>query len=147
MDHGYDSRHPDLPFTPAAALFTRVISHPAENSPPWIWAVRHRRGSQGQRGIILGSPQAEPVLQSEEHWVWRLAADENTPLPAIGQALYVIPTHICPTCALARSGSWWQRTTGLWTPGPSPPATGRSTCKTRILQVLAICQKPAMMEV
>ncbi len=101
MDHGYDSRHPDLPFTPAAALFTRVISHPAENLFTLdLGSKAIAADPRGQRGIILGLPQAEPILQSEEHWVWRLAADENTPLPAIGQALYVIPTHICPTCAL-----------------------------------------------
>ena len=27
-DHGYGSRFPDLPFTPAALVFTRVVSHP-----------------------------------------------------------------------------------------------------------------------
>jgi len=29
-DHGYGSKYPDLPFTPAALLLTRVVSHPAQ---------------------------------------------------------------------------------------------------------------------
>ncbi|GHU53137.1 hypothetical protein FACS189496_4230 [Bacilli bacterium] len=50
----------------------------------------------GQRGIIAGLPQAEPLAHSEEHWVFRTAGE----VPSIGTVLYVLPAHICPTTAL-----------------------------------------------
>lgn len=99
MDHGYQSRHPDLPFTPAAALLTRVVSHPAEGLFTLdLGSKGIATDPAGQRGIIVGLPQAEVVSQSEEHWVWRMPGGDAR--PEIGQVLYVIPTHICPCVAL-----------------------------------------------
>ncbi len=97
-DFGYGDKFPDLPFSPAAVLLTRVISKPgpdllcldlgykavaSENPPP--------------RVRFLNAPEAEAVLQSEEHLVVR------TPRAAafeLGDPLYGIPRHICPTVAL-----------------------------------------------
>ena len=99
MDHGYHSKFPDLPFSPAAALLTRVVSRPAEGLFTLdLGSKAIATDPAGQRGIILGLPQAEVVSQSEEHWVWRMPEGEAR--PAIGQVLYVIPTHICPCVAL-----------------------------------------------
>lgn len=99
MDHGYQSKFPELPFTPAATLLTRVVSHPAEGLFTLdLGSKGIAADPAGQRGIILGLPDAQPVLHSEEHWVWRMP--EGASRPAIGQTLYVIPTHICPTVAL-----------------------------------------------
>ncbi len=99
MDHGYHAKFPDLPFTPAAALLTRVVSHPAEGLFTLdLGSKAIATDPAGQRGIILGLSQAQPVLHSEEHWVWRMP--EGDACPAIGQVQYVIPTHICPTVAL-----------------------------------------------
>ena len=39
-DHGYASRYPDLPFTPAALLFTRVVSRPGPAGSAWTSATR-----------------------------------------------------------------------------------------------------------
>ena len=54
------------------------------------------------RGVIVDFPQAKPVLQSEEHWVWKLDKDSisRNGLPPIGTVVYILPTHICPTSAL-----------------------------------------------
>ncbi|MCL2578621.1 MAG: D-TA family PLP-dependent enzyme [Oscillospiraceae bacterium] len=99
-DHGYSQKFADLPFTPAAALLARVISRPA----PGLFTLDlgHKAISadpQGVRGIIISHPQAKAVMHSEEHWVFSL--DEDDPaLPAVGQVLYVLPTHICSTNAL-----------------------------------------------
>lgn len=100
-DYGYFSRMPDLPFVPAAAVLTRVISHPA----PGLFTLDlgHKgiaADPKGARGVIVGLEQAEPVLHSEEHWVFKLAADSGQAVPPIGSVLYVLPTHICPTSAL-----------------------------------------------
>jgi D-threonine aldolase len=97
-DAGYAAKLPDLDFQPAALVLTRVISKPgegrlcldlghkavaAENPPP--------------RVRLLGLPDAKPVTHSEEHLV------VETPLAArfsVGDCLYGIPWHICPTVAL-----------------------------------------------
>jgi D-serine deaminase-like pyridoxal phosphate-dependent protein len=97
-DYGYASRYTDLPFIPAAALMTRVISHPA----PGLFTVdlgykAISADPPGLRGFLTSLPRAVPVTHSEEHWVFD-AKDGD--LPAVGTVLYVIPTHICSTTAL-----------------------------------------------
>jgi len=99
-DYGYWQRYPDLPFIPAAALLTRVISRPASGLFT-LDAGSKAVGSdpKGIRGVILSLQHAESVSQSEEHWVFGL--DESDPgFPEVGDVLYVIPTHICTTAAL-----------------------------------------------
>ncbi len=98
-DYGYQRSLPDLPFVPAAALITRVVSHP---SPQMFTLDLGYKGiaadPAGVRGVILGMEDSRPVFQSEEHWVF--TCDDNKTIPPIGSILYVIPTHICPTTAL-----------------------------------------------
>jgi D-serine deaminase-like pyridoxal phosphate-dependent protein len=99
-DHGYYSKYQDLPFAPAAAILTRVISRPA----PGLFTLDlgHKAigaDPQGARGIIVSLPQAIPVTQSEEHWVFKIE-ESGVLLPKVGDILFVIPTHICPTVAL-----------------------------------------------
>ncbi len=98
-DAGYYMNLPDIPCVPAAAVMTRVISHPA----PGVFTTD--LGYKGiaadpavQRGYIVGLEEAVPILHSEEHWVFRL--ENEARVPEIGTCLYVIPTHICPTSAL-----------------------------------------------
>jgi D-serine deaminase-like pyridoxal phosphate-dependent protein len=98
-DHGHAGRYRDLPFTPAAAILTRVISLPGEGL--FTLDLGHKAiaaDPPGARGAIVSLPGAVPVSQSEEHWVWRFGG--HAPMPRIGDALYVIPSHICPTAAL-----------------------------------------------
>ena len=103
-DWGYYESYRDLPFMPAAALLTRVVSHPA----PGVFTLdlgckAIAADPAGQRGVLLGVPGAEPMFQSEEHWTWRMRPDAAAKRPEIGRELYVIPTHICPTTALYRA--------------------------------------------
>jgi D-serine deaminase-like pyridoxal phosphate-dependent protein len=98
-DWGYYAALPDLAFTPGAALLTRVVSHPGpETFTLDLGCKGIAADPPGQRGIIAGMDGATPLFQSEEHWVFSRPAGE--PLPAIGSACYVLPTHICPTSAL-----------------------------------------------
>jgi D-serine deaminase-like pyridoxal phosphate-dependent protein len=98
-DWGYYVSLPDMAFTPGAALFTRVVSHPGPESFTLDLGYKGIAADPvGQRGIIAGMEGAKPLFQSEEHWVFSRPAGE--PPPAIGSACYVIPTHICPTSAL-----------------------------------------------
>jgi D-serine deaminase-like pyridoxal phosphate-dependent protein len=101
MDYGYMTNMPDLPFVPAAALFTRVISHPAKGYFTLDLGYKGIAADpQGSRGVIVNLEEAEPVLHSEEHWVWRIKDGFEHMIPSIGSALFVVPTHICPTSAL-----------------------------------------------
>ncbi|GHV13483.1 threonine aldolase [Spirochaetia bacterium] len=97
QDWGYGSKYRDLDFTPGAALLTRVVSRPAKGLFTVDLGYKAIAADPaGQRGIIAGLPQAEPIGHSEEHWVFRIAGE----VPPIGTVLYVLPTHICPTSAL-----------------------------------------------
>lgn len=99
-DHGYGSRFPDLPFTPAALLLTRVISRPRPGR--LCLDLGHKAVAAdpaGPRVAIPDLPDARFVVHSEEHLVVETALDDQYP---VGSHLLAIPTHICPTCALHR---------------------------------------------
>lgn len=87
--------------TPAAAILSRVVSLPGED----LFTID--TGSKaiatdppGTRGVIVNLPGAAPVRQSEEHWVFRMPEGAAGQRPAVGDILYVIPTHVCPTTSL-----------------------------------------------
>jgi len=99
QDWGYMSSFPDLPFEPAALLFARVVS---VNRKALVFCLdlgykAIASDPQGIRGVIWNLEGCVPVLQNEEHWVFRVDAQK---LPEVGQEVYVFPTHICPTSAL-----------------------------------------------
>ena len=96
-DHGYRSTLPDLGFEPAAALVTRVISRPrAETACVDLGHKAIAADPVGPRGVVISHPGVETGPQSEEHWTLRL----NGARLKVGDALYICPTHICPTAAL-----------------------------------------------
>jgi len=113
-DYRYASDFTDLPMVPAAALMTRVISHPAEGLFTLDLGSK-AISTDMDRGHLLGAEGAEALFQSEEHWVFRMPAGKRP--PAIGDILYVIPMHICTTTALY--DSVWvvekNQGTGRWT--------------------------------
>ena len=97
-DHGYTSSIPDLDFLPAAILLTRVISKPG--SGRLCLDCGHKALSPdraGERIYFPELPDARMVGQSEEHLVVETAAADNH---LVGDVLYGIPWHICPTVAL-----------------------------------------------
>lgn len=117
-DAGYSAAYPDLPFTPAAAVLTRVVSHPADGIFTLDLGCKGIASDPaGPRGVVAGLEHAEALFQSEEHWTYRMLPGHEAERPAIGAVFYVIPTHICPTTALysaalvAENG----RITGRWT--------------------------------
>lgn len=97
-DNGYATNYPDLGFTPAALLLSRIISIPTANR--FTLDLGHKAiaaDPDGDRGAILNINNAEVDKQHEEHWA--INVPENTPIQ-IGQEVYVCPTHICPSVAL-----------------------------------------------
>jgi D-serine deaminase-like pyridoxal phosphate-dependent protein len=99
-DQGYSTRYPDLPFTPAALLLTRVISRPRAGR--LCLDLGHKAVAAdpvGPRARLLAIDDARPVVHSEEHLVIETERADEFP---IGTPLLAIPTHICPTVALHR---------------------------------------------
>ncbi len=97
-DYGYATRYPDLGFTPAALLLSRVISRPTPNRITLDLGHKAIAADPvGVRGTVLSIDNAAVDKQHEEHWVVNIP--ERTPIQ-IGQEVYVCPTHICPSVAL-----------------------------------------------
>ena len=97
-DYGYTTLFPDLGFTPAALLLSRIISVPTPNRI--TLDLGHKAiaaDPDGVRGVILNIDNAEVDKQHEEHWA--INVPDSTPM-SIGQEIYVCPTHICPSVAL-----------------------------------------------
>ena len=97
-DFGYGDAFLDLPFCHAAGLLTRVVSLPTKGRiclDLGHKAVAAEKPAPHVRFPEL--PDAREVLQNEEHLVLET---ERAGELRIGDLLFGIPVHICPTCAL-----------------------------------------------
>ena len=98
-DAGYGSRFKDMPFLPAAVLITRVVSNPEKDI--FCLDLGHKsiasENPLENRVRFLNNQGLEPVGHSEEHFV--IENTKNISLN-IGDELYGLPYHICPTTAL-----------------------------------------------
>ncbi len=97
-DNGYVTNYPDLGFTPAALLLSRIISIPTPNR--FTLDLGHKAiaaDPDGDRGVILNIENASVDKQHEEHWAINVPQTDSL---NIGQEVYVCPTHICPSVAL-----------------------------------------------
>lgn len=101
-DGGYAALLPDLKMTPAAAVMCRVISRPNRGLFTLDLGYKAIAGDppMASRGTIVGMEHCQPVLQNEEHWVFRMEEGWEDQAPEVGRVLYVIPHHICPCAAL-----------------------------------------------
>lgn len=101
QDAGYDAAYPDLKFIPAAAVLTRVVSHPTRNTFTTDLGTKAVASDpEPVRAVLADMPWAKPILQNEEHWVLQVPEEHVKDIPAIGTVLYAIPWHVCPTSAL-----------------------------------------------
>jgi D-serine deaminase-like pyridoxal phosphate-dependent protein len=119
-DASYGTDLPDLPFLPSALVLTRVVSKPggqrvcldlghkaiaSENPHPRVMLINPLAGGTPATGAIgessraLGLPLLEATFvgHSEEHLV--LETPDASRL-RVGDALYGMPWHVCPTVAL-----------------------------------------------
>ncbi|WP_338876586.1 D-TA family PLP-dependent enzyme [Spirosoma sp. SC4-14] len=98
-DKGYQTGLPEQPFLTAGLVITRVISLP--DSTKVCVDLGHKsvaaEGELTQRVMFLNAPELKAIGQSEEHLV--LEAGEGHSYQ-IGDVLYGLPNHICPTVAL-----------------------------------------------
>ncbi|GAC1423744.1 MAG: D-TA family PLP-dependent enzyme [Flavisolibacter sp.] len=98
-DNGYSNRYKELPFQQAALVLTRVISLPAKNLICVDLGYKSIASEDvlSKRVHFLNAPELVAVSHSEEHMVLQAPSDHNY---KIGDTLYGVPQHICPTCAL-----------------------------------------------
>ena len=97
-DFGYSTILPDLDFTPAVTLLTRVISRPGPNR--LCLDLGHKAVASENphpRVKLFGLEDAKAIGHSEEHLV--LETDRAGDFP-VGSTLYGVPWHVCPTVAL-----------------------------------------------
>ena len=98
-DVGYSTSCPDQPFLCAAVLLVRVISKPEPNR--LCVDLGHKavaaENSLDRRVRFLNAPEAKFMGQNEEHLVIELPEGHGF---EVGDVLYGIPWHICPTVAL-----------------------------------------------
>lgn len=101
-DVGYGELFPDLKFTPAALVLTRVISRPGPDRVTFDLGYKAIASDPAMenRCRFPELPDAKAVLQNEEHLVVMTErANEFQP----GDELLAIPRHVCPTSALHKS--------------------------------------------
>lgn len=98
-DKGYGDLCPEQPFMPAALLLTRVISLP--DATKICLDLGHKsvaaENDISKRIWFPEAPNLIPLGQSEEHLVLEAGACHGF---KVGDVLYGIPYHICPTVAL-----------------------------------------------
>ena len=83
-------------YRPAALVVSTVVSHPTANR---VTCDAGHKSVSADAGVptcaVLGRTDLRPLSPSEEHLPLEVAA--NAPAPAIGDLLYLVPRHVCPT--------------------------------------------------
>lgn len=82
-------------YQPAAVVLTTVISHPL---PEKITCDAGHKSVSADAGVptcaVIGHPELTPLKPSEEHLPIEGPVGQ---LPAIGDNLYLVPRHVCPS--------------------------------------------------
>ena len=98
-DKGYADMLPDQVFLPAVLVVGRIISLPDETTI--CIDIGHKSVSAenelNRRIYFINAPELMPLSHSEEHLVLQAGFGHSY---KIGDVLYGIPYHVCPTVAL-----------------------------------------------
>lgn len=82
-------------YQPAAVVVSTVVSHPKAN---YLTCDAGHKAVSADAGIptcaVPGRPDLVPLRPSEEHLPMEVKGGSR---PEIGEALYLIPRHVCPT--------------------------------------------------
>jgi D-serine deaminase-like pyridoxal phosphate-dependent protein len=83
-------------YAPAALVLSRVVSRPHPGIVTCDAGHKAVSADAGvPTGVVLGHPELSPLTPSEEHLP--LGVKEGALSPQIGDILYLLPRHICPT--------------------------------------------------
>ncbi|MDA7978557.1 MAG: D-TA family PLP-dependent enzyme [Pirellulales bacterium] len=100
-DANYATNIPDLEFLHAAVLLTRVVSKPRGNRLTLDLGYKSvSPDNPDPRVVLFGLEDARAVVHNEEHLTIETESAENY---SVGDVLYGIPWHVCPTVALHES--------------------------------------------
>lgn len=98
-DKGYEMILKEQRYQHAALVITRIVSIPADNTI--CVDLGHKaiasENALPNRVYFLNAPDLEPVGHSEEHMVFKTPSKGKY---KIGDVLYGVPYHVCPTVAL-----------------------------------------------
>ena len=87
---------PDSGYQPAAIVVATVVSHPKANM---LTCDAGHKAVSADAGIptceVIGHDDLTPKKPSEEHLPMEVRGD--SPRPMIGEELYLVPRHVCPT--------------------------------------------------
>lgn len=87
---------PNYGYRPAALVLATVVSHPKSG---YATCDGGHKAVSADAGVptcgVLGRPDLLPLKPSEEHLP--IQALNGAPVPAIGETLYLVPKHVCPT--------------------------------------------------
>jgi D-threonine aldolase len=114
-DKGYHDLCPEQNFAFAALVISRIVSLPGETKI--CLDLGHKsiaaENELQRRVYFLNAPELEFISHSEEHLVAEAGAGHSY---KVGDVLYGIPFHICPTCALYERASTVENNevTGEW---------------------------------
>ncbi|GGG73357.1 threonine aldolase [Parapedobacter pyrenivorans] len=114
-DKGYSDTLPEQRFLAAAVLLCRIVSMPG---PDLLcidlgYKAIASENLLERRVYFLNAEDLEPVSHSEEHMVLKAPSGQSW---QVGDVLYALPIHICPTVALydRLTVVQGQRTTDTW---------------------------------
>lgn len=114
-DWSYRDTIPEQPFVFAALVITRVISLPSKGKI--CIDLGHKSVASENplhnRVLFLNAPGLQPLSHSEEHMVLNAGLNHSF---KIGDVLYAVPFHVCPTVALYQTASIadQHKTDGEW---------------------------------
>jgi D-serine deaminase-like pyridoxal phosphate-dependent protein len=98
-DKGYEQILKEQNYLPAALVVTRIISKPADNII--CTDLGHKaiasENALPERVSFLNASNLKPIGHSEEHMVFTVEGENKF---QVGDVLYGIPYHVCPTIAL-----------------------------------------------
>lgn len=87
---------PSYGYAPAALVLARVVSHPHTGI---VTCDAGHKAVSADAGVptcvVMGHPELTPQSPSEEHLPFAVSA--GAAAPRVGDLLYLIPRHVCPT--------------------------------------------------
>jgi len=86
----------DYGYAPAALVLTRVVSQPNDGIATCDAGHKAVSADAGvPTCVVVGHPELMPLAPSEEHLP--LSSSTGGQLPQVGDPLYLLPRHVCPT--------------------------------------------------
>ena len=101
-DANYQTHLPEQEFKHAAVIVGTIISKPTSKTVCIDIGYKSVSSENPleKRLVILNDENLIPIAHSEEHLVLENKGEKNY---VIGETIYALPYHVCPTCALYES--------------------------------------------